>query len=344
MPAPKPAPILPSAKLSTPPGLPMVRHTSFGVYARFWSTLAGVWIGGCLLLLGLTSSVAADPPAKPDQSPVAEDEGKEAEEADRYIRITKQNDRPAALQTSILRYVPTDKSRWANSGLTIDLIGAVHVGEKSYYDSLNREFARYDAMLFELVAPEGTVIPKGGGERRGGNPISALQGGLKSMLALEFQLEQIDYTKPNFVHADMTPDEMAASMKKRGESVLTMLFKMLSSGFGKAGQPNDVEIFMALFAKDRSVRLKRVMAKQVVDMETLNAALAGPDGSSTLIGERNRKALEVMSREIDQNGKRRIAIFYGAGHLPDFDRRLLKEFQLKRVDNVRWLTAWDLTK
>ena len=30
--------------------------------------LAGVWIGGCLLLLGLTSSVAADPPAKPDQS------------------------------------------------------------------------------------------------------------------------------------------------------------------------------------------------------------------------------------------------------------------------------------
>ena len=264
---------------------------------------------------------------------------------ERYIRILEKNEAPTAMQTSVQRFVPKPDSAWAKQGVTVDLIGAVHVGEKEYYDELNRIFKGYDAMLYELVAPEGTVIPKGGG-KPGGSPISALQGGMKELLSLEFQLEKIDYTKANFVHADMTPEEMAKSMKDRGESVLTMLFKMMGAGFAQQarGKTNDVEVLMALFAPDRSVRLKRILAKQVTDLETLNSSLAGKDGSSTLIGERNRKALAVMKREVEKQGRRRIAIFYGAGHLADFERRLEKDFGMKPSGDPRWLTAWDLTK
>ena len=86
------------------------------------------------------------------------------------------------------------------------------------------------------------------------------------------------------------------------------------------------------------------MAKQVTDLETLNSALSGKDGSSTLIGERNRKALEVMKREVEKQGRRRVAIFYGAGHLTDFERRLDKQFDMQPSGKPSWLTAWDLTK
>ena len=45
--------------------------------------------------------------------------------------------------------------------VVVDLIGAVHVGEKAYYEALNKQFEDYDAVLYELVAPEGTRVPKG---------------------------------------------------------------------------------------------------------------------------------------------------------------------------------------
>ena len=281
---------------------------------------------------------AKDKPAKDDQAQVAK------LVKDRYLRVKREGKKPLALETSIIRFAPAPGSPLAEQGVTVDLIGAVHVGEAGYYRKLNKQFRQYDAMLYELVAPEGTVIPKGGRKGGGsGSPLSAIQGGMKNLLELEFQLEKIDYTKSNFVHADMSPKEMSASMKKRGESVLQMFFRMMGHGLaqqGKGNAPSDVQVLMALFAKDRAQRLRRIMAEQIVDMEALNAALAGPDGSNTLIGERNRKALEVMAREV-KAGKKKLAIFYGAGHLPDFERRMAAEYQLKPV-SVEWLQAWDL--
>ena len=38
---------------------------------------------------------------------------------------------------------------------------------------------------------------------------------MTSALGLSFQLDEIDYTRPNLVHADMTPDEFAQSMRDR---------------------------------------------------------------------------------------------------------------------------------
>ena len=36
---------------------------------------------------------------------------------------------------------------------TVDLVAAVHIAEKSYYEQLNREFEGYDAVLYELGGP-----------------------------------------------------------------------------------------------------------------------------------------------------------------------------------------------
>ena len=34
--------------------------------------------------------------------------------------------------------------------------------------------------------------------------------------------------------------------------------------------------------------------------------------------------------------------FYGAAHLPDMEKRLAADFQMKR-SGTKWLTAWDLS-
>jgi len=259
----------------------------------------------------------------------------------KFVRLARDSrQKPTALEVAITRFVPKDPDR---KGVYVDLVGAVHIGEKSYYAQLNREFKNYDVVLYELVAPEGTRIPKGGRKGGSSNPLSMIQKGMKDLLALEFQLDQIDYTRANLVHADMSPEQFARSMKDRGESVTAILMRMLGYAIAKQGEGagglDEAQLLMALFDKDRALALKRIMAEQFQEMEGMTLALEGPKGS-TLISERNKAALAVLRKQIDA-GKRRIAIFYGAGHMPDFQKRLEADFQLTPTD-TRWLVAWNL--
>lgn len=40
-------------------------------------------------------------------------------------------------------------------GVTLRLVGAIHIGEKGYYEALNKSFENDDAVLFEMVEPQG---------------------------------------------------------------------------------------------------------------------------------------------------------------------------------------------
>lgn len=268
---------------------------------------------------------------------------KKPKDSEHFMRIRKDHrGRDVALETSITRYeLVTDKG----DRITVDLIGAVHIGEKKYFESLNKRFENYESMLYELVAPEGTVIPKGGGAREGipTNPIAAMQIGMKANLGLEFQLEHIDYTKKNFKHADMTPDEYAQSMKDNEESFSKYAARAIgqSMAMQAAGQGSDsMGMLFALFSKNKEMRLRRSFAKQIQNMEAGMVVFQGKDGS-TIIDHRNAKCMKVLESEIAA-GKRNIAIFYGAGHLPDMQRRLMSDFKMKRGGQT-WLEAWSLT-
>jgi hypothetical protein len=105
------------------------------------------------------------------------------------------------------------------------------------------------------------------------------------------------------------------------------------------GESPDVAIFAALFAEDRPLRLKKVLAQQLAETEEMLTSFGGEEGS-VLISDRNQAALKVLRKEIAA-GKQRLAIFYGAGHLADMDKHLRTDFGLKPVE-ITWLTAWDL--
>lgn len=291
----------------------------------------------CALLIPLFSLHAEEKGAKPVDGQKA---AKAEADAPRFLRLTKDDSgKPVALETAIVTYVPADP---AKEGVSVELVGAVHIGDKAYYEALNKEFEQYDALLYELVAPENTRVPK---ERKGppGSAVGGLQVGMKEMLELDFQLDRVDYSKANFVHADMSPDEFAKSMTKRGESFTKMFFQIMGYGFAQQGKggTGEMELLMALFSKNRAHKMKIAMAEQFDNMEGQMEVLEGPSGS-TILTERNRKAFEVLDREL-KAGKKKLGVFYGAAHLPDMEKRLLNDFGMKR-SGERWVTAWSLAE
>ena len=270
----------------------------------------------------------------------AESQGKSAAKS-KYLRVVHDSqDRAISLQTAIVRFGPAAPGA---ADVEVDLVAAVHIADKSYYQELNKRFAGYDVVLYELVAPEGTRVPKGGRkDKGGGNLLSTMQRGMKDLLKLEFQLDQVDYTRKNLVHADLSPDQFLKSMRDREEGLGDIFARLLAYALAKQAQGDDgnqVQLLLALFDKDRSMALKRVMAEQFQEMEGMTAALEGPKGS-TLIGERNRRALEVLKKQLAAS-KKKIAIFYGAGHMPDMEKRLRAGFALRPL-NREWLQAWDM--
>ena len=271
------------------------------------------------------------------QSVEAEAKGAEYSE---HMRIQRDHrGRAWSMDTAITRFELTNEN---GKVVYVDLIGAVHVGEKEYYDALNERFEMYDSMLYELIAPEGTVIPKGGGERDIANPIAALQVGMMAGLDLSFQLEQIDYTPSNFVHADMTPEEFAESWTKNNESVSRILLKSMGHSIAmqtKGKGPSNLSFLAAGLSKNPTLKFRRVAAEQMMAMDAGMSIFEGDEGS-TIIENRNAKAMKILKREIDA-GKTKLGIFYGAGHLNDMQERLENEFQMKRSGKT-WLLAWKL--
>ena len=258
-----------------------------------------------------------------------------------FIRLLEKEDEPIALQTAVVTYRAKPGADKVPADLQVDLVGVIHLGEKAYYEKLNDLLAKYDVVLYELVAPEGTRVPAGGGQSN--HPISFLQRGLTSLLGLTYQLSVIDYHRDNFVHADLSPEEFADSMEQRGESLWAMAlrsmgYQMAKNASGKA-KVSDADILAALFSKNRNLELKRAFARQLAeDPEGQIQAMEGPQGS-TLIAGRNERVLEVLRREVSE-GRRKIAVFYGAGHMPHFHQRLT-DIGLQ-VAKTRWLNAWDL--
>jgi hypothetical protein len=266
--------------------------------------------------------------------------------ANQFARIKRDaSGQPVALETAIVRYEPVS----GEGGLTVDLIGAIHVADRPYYEQLNKQFEQYDVLLYELVAPQGTRIPKGG-KRDSGNPINLLQQVMKTVLDLDSQTERIDYTKKNFVHADLSPEGMAEAMRNRGDTGLTVILSVASDLLrqqnlqeltkqGGQTKEEDPDILSLLLDPSGSAKLKRIMAEQMIQFTT-GAGGLGNTLNTILVTDRNKAAIKVLQAQLAK-GKKKIGIFYGLAHLNDFDRRLREDFGLKR-SSEQWLTAWDL--
>jgi hypothetical protein len=265
------------------------------------------------------------------------DTGPSTRSSEKYLRVVVD---PAAsrLETGVVTFTNAD-------GVKVDLIAAVHIGEKSYYQGLNKSFAQYDTVLYEMVKPKEAGAPQPGD---GANSmIGQMQHTMKDLLALEFQLDEIDYKQANFVHADLDAETFARLQKERGETFPELMLKALQRALsnpqqaapGKDAGQAFRELLQVLTRPDGERQIKLMLAQSMQDVEATAAGFAGPNGESVIVTERNKKVIEVLKQTL-AGGKKNIGIFYGAAHMPDLEKRMAELGFTPTKSEYR--LAWDL--
>lgn len=225
----------------------------------------------------------------------------------------------------------------------VDLVGAIHVGDRSYYQALQRKLDGYPRVLFELVKPEDVEVRELGPSEGG---LSTAQRMVRDWLQLEFQLDRIDYRRKHFVHADLDSDQLFAQLRARAGDVLASLLAWSAADARRTryadGTPRmgTAALLLALASNDRATALKRYLGRELTEVDLSGNGLGGLGFGAILIGERNAVAVRVLQGELDK-GQKRLAIFYGAAHLPDLLQRL-EALGFKRAGPPRWLVAWSI--
>ncbi|MGC4016273.1 MAG: hypothetical protein QM755_17385 [Luteolibacter sp.] len=264
----------------------------------------------------------------------------DAPKATDFIRVDE-DAQAARLQTGVTRY--------KKGGVTVDLIGAVHIADAAYYKSLSGKFDHYDAVLFEMVGDAKALPAKekpapekdkdtdktAGADMKNLGGLHQIYSLAAKFLGLTGQMESIDYTRKNFVHADITLEEFQKLQTEKGESLMGLLSKAESSG---TKEPDPTKLMQAMLSGN-SNRMKLEIVHTLGSGDDQIAAFAGSD--SVIIGDRNAKCIKVLDSEVD-HGRKHLAIFYGAAHFPDMEKRLLGE-GYEKVSH-EWVTAWDIPK
>lgn len=265
-----------------------------------------------------------------------------------------------APEQDYLRYVGDEKRgkletitiTLEKNGATVDLIGAVHIADAAYYQTLRESFPQYDVLLFELVdgqklqPAEGEILVETGEDEitpdQTGRILQGTMKGMGDFLKLQFQTDGIDYQAKNFVHADVSWARFVELQAEKGETWGQLFQKTFAAELKRQSrgrkQPElRLGMLLASLLGDPSA-LKVVLAKQIAEADELSKIMES-EGSSVIIGERNKVALDVFREQL-KAGKKKLGIFYGVGHLPDFEKRLVEQ-GWKRVKE-HWNTAWEI--
>ncbi len=283
---------------------------------------------GAVLAFSLVHPVSAEPEV------AAETVGEESD----YIRFLEDN-ATGQLQTAVARFENAD-------GVKVDLIGAVHIADKAYYEKLNEDFKAYESLLYEMVG-DPNAVEDAEAKKSAGEALRFFQNLMKNMLALDFQLDGIDYTAANFVHADMDWKTFTDMRKERGETIIGMMMKSWEYQAKQAvsgkpsSSPNLGEMIRILMSSDTPTAMKVVLGRQFRETEAMMSGIEGEEGS-VIVAERNKVALGVLKERIAK-GEKKIGIFYGAAHLADMAERLEGEMGFE-AKGTEWNTAWDVEK
>jgi len=187
----------------------------------------------------------------------------------------------------------------------------------------------------DLSAPS---IPLADAGERGGDHVQAQ---LAQAMGLAFQLDSIDYGRQGWQCSDLAMDEVNARLAARGASGIelsetlagtSMMGKMLKVGLG-------LLTFIDRLSGGVASEMMRYMLVEMLPREDLlEQGLAGPMGEGfveVIIDDRNAEVMHDLQALSADGGA--VAIFYGAGHMKDFDERLHEGGYTR--GRVQWLPA-----
>lgn len=145
-----------------------------------------------------------------------------------FLRFKKGSDGGGELQSAIVSYKKRFPWSLLNPFLQVDLVSTVHIGDKVYFETLQKQLAPFDCVLYEMVTSRenlknGRIITATKKRKRswGFNIFSGIQRQMAGMLMLDFQLDCLDYQAENWVHADLDSETFDLLQDERGENFFT---------------------------------------------------------------------------------------------------------------------------
>jgi len=299
---------------------------------RCHHTACAVTSVGLLLLLGSGCATVPDRAAELSQTPSG------------YLRKSERADGAVALETGLCALAP-ERGR----GPVVWLVGAAHLGTTNYYGELQRFLDAQSLVLFEGVGATNRQF-----QLRQDHGYS-LQESLAKALGLKFQLDAIDYSRPNFRNSDLSlpqleglfagaTNEGTASTPNVGRPEFDQLVGLMQ-GTGLLGGIARFGVGFIAASPKLQATVKLAMIEVTSQAEGDLLQMAGlPDGFQrllrVLIDERNKVVVDDLQAALRQRPRpRSIAVLYGAGHMNDLDQRLRRALHYRRTE-TRWLPAF----
>lgn len=236
-----------------------------------------------------------------------------------YLRLVD-----SALQTPVYRYVHAD------TGRQVTLIGAIHIGEPSYYTALRSVIDDMEA-TGAAVQCEGSSLLRGTGldltEQE-----QEVMADLRRMRALEKrrvaelgwvgQLDGLGYP-PRWQVVDLSPPEI---MRRTGVETMRLQVQRMIRGFDWAeGDRRGLA----------RLRLKMAIGFRILarNEKRISQAVRRNPADAVLLDERNALALSGVADTF-----RDVVLIWGAAHLSGLDAGL-REQGMVRAGEPEWYTA-----
>lgn len=238
-------------------------------------------------------------------------------------------------------------------GPSIWLAGVSHLGESNYFARVQKFLDDKALVLFEGIGFEEYSGKAAGTESASKTDTSSAHSGLQTKLAeslgMAFQLEAMDYSRPNFKNSDVSLLELRQLMEKasgKDDVASGSLEGLLSAMQGGEGAAQAMMNFgLGLVGSSPKLRayaklaLLEMLASLEGDISRLGAVEPGIKPLlEALIERRNEKVMADLRRELATKKRgESIAILYGAGHMADLERRVRKIGY--SPGNEAWFTA-----
>jgi hypothetical protein len=279
-----------------------------------------------------------------------------------YLRVSGEADGSRRLELASRTLASPE-----HKNVKVTLLGVSHVGDLSFYKSVQERLDAADLVLFEGVG-WGDGPPKAGSKKTSG--VGELQDSLAGSMGLVFQLKAIRYDRPHFRNSDMSlrafTDSMSGKKSKPGNKAVG------EKGSGKPGEvapkgKDDLaaqEVMRALSGDSiafsfvsgalkifgKSPKFRGLMKLAMV--ETLGALggdvsslakAAGPGMEKFMriaLEKRNAIVIKDLKKILkDKQGHGDVVVFYGAAHMPDIERQLSEKFGFAPAGE-KWLPAF----
>jgi hypothetical protein len=223
------------------------------------------------------------------------------------------------------------------------LVGVAHIGEKSYYGSIEQLLDSNDEVLYEGVRKDDKAgepfkpAPKPANSKAPAAEKSLYQV-LSDALKLDFQLNDINYNHPRWYNTDLSMADLERINKEKGGGKPTgfdTIARMLSPGSPESKQ---IASFMQMASPGMLEAFKYLLVKKLGTADA-DAQMFDKPTQEVILTARNDAVGRGFAKVIaDSQPPKSIAIFYGALHQADLEKALITKYGYVDVEQ-RWFTA-----